>query len=310
MSFLASLVLCALGVTVELTPEAHVSGAELTLGSIAQVHGDDPAEVATVRAVRLGYAPAPGYSRLLQTSRVARELSNQAPQVQVQFLGASACRVWPELEVVRGSAIEAAARKELQRLTGTTDATFELVVPATDLQVPSGTQPAALSAKIESGALKPGQMSVPVQISIDGNPWRSIWSTWKVTMWDTRPVLARDAAAGTLISADMLVLRRLPVASAMGLSPDKLVGATFARAMKEGDAVLPADVVRAVLVQPGATLILEVRNGAVTARKPVTAEQAGARGDRIRVRFMDSDRTIQAVVLGRDRVVIDLGQGS
>lgn len=310
MSLFVSLLLLTLGVRVELAPEAHVTGAELTLGSIASVQGADPAEVAAVSAVRLGYAPAPGYSRLLQTSRIARELGLQAPEVQVSFVGARATRVWPELEVVRGATIESVAREELQRLTGAVDASFELVQPASDLQVPSGRAPAGLSAKLEGGRLTPGQVSIPVQISVDGNPWRSVWSTWNVTMWDTRPVLARDAAAGTAITPDMLVLRRMPVESVEGLTAEKLVGASFARAMKAGEAIQPADVVRAVLVQTGAILTLEVRKGAITARVNVTAEEAGARGDRVRVRLMDSERTMQALVLGRDRVVIDLGQGS
>ena len=106
----------------------------------------------------------------------------------------------------------------------------------------------------------------------------------------------------------MLALRRIPVESTEGLRPDMIVGASFARAMKAGEAVQPGDVVRAVLVEAGATLVLEVKKGGVAARVPVAAEESGARGDRVRVRFLDSDRTIAAVVRSRELVVIDLGQ--
>ena len=47
-----TLFLLVLGVRVELPVEARVRGAELTLGAIAQVSGDDAAAVERVRAVR------------------------------------------------------------------------------------------------------------------------------------------------------------------------------------------------------------------------------------------------------------------
>ena len=57
------------------------------------------------------------------------------------------------------------------------------------------------------------------------------------------------------------------------------------------------------------TLMLEVRKGGVAARVPVSAEESGARGDRIRVRALDSKRSMTGVVRSRELVVIDLGQG-
>jgi len=66
-------------------------------------------------------------------------------------------------------------------------------------------------------------------------------------------------------------------------------------------------VVRELLVQSGASLLLEVRRGAVTARIPAVAEQAGALGDRIRVRPTNGTRTLQARVTARDLARVDMG---
>jgi len=302
--------LLALGVTIELPSEAHVRGAELSLGAIAQVTGDDPAQVARVQAVRLGYAPAPGYSRLLQAARVLREVEAQAAGVALRFEGSTACRVWPEVEVVRGAALEAAARAELASRLGTRDATLELVQPLADLQVPAGDRPLALSAQLPAGDLAPGQVSLPVQVSVDGAQWRNVWTTWRVQIFEARPVLTRDVAAGVEITADMLTRRRVAAKTATALSEAMLIGATLTRAKQAGEELEPSDVVRAVLVPSGATLMLEIRKGAVSARVAVTAEEAGARGDRIRVRTLDTERTLRATVLARDLVRIDLGQGS
>ena len=85
-----TLFLLVLGVRVELPVEARVRGAELTLGAIAQVSGDDAAAVERVRAVRLGYSPAPGYSRLIHVSRVVQEAAAQVPDVRLELAGAGA----------------------------------------------------------------------------------------------------------------------------------------------------------------------------------------------------------------------------
>ena len=111
MTLTASLLLGT--VTVVLPPEANVSGTELRLDAIAKVEGENPAEVAAISSLHLGYAPAPGYSRLLDAQRLALDIERAAPNVDVVFQGARACRVWPETTSISGAAIEAVAREEL-----------------------------------------------------------------------------------------------------------------------------------------------------------------------------------------------------
>jgi flagella basal body P-ring formation protein FlgA len=305
-----TLFLLVLGVRVELPVEARVRGAELTLGAIAQVSGDDAAAVERVRAVRLGYSPAPGYSRLIHVSRVVQEAAAQVPDVRLELAGAGACRVWPQTEMVRGAAIEAAARGELTRLLGARDASVEPVQPVLDLQVPGGKAAPEVRARLAAADVGPGQVTVPVQVLVDGAVWRSLLTTWRVELHELRPVLVRDALAGEEIRADMLERRRVTVNGAPALDLDQLVGSTLARPVDAGRALTAEDVVRNVLVQAGSTLFLEVRKGAVNARVPVFAEEPGSRGDVIRVRLLEGERTLRATVVARDLVTIQLGKGS
>ena len=305
-----SLFLLVLGVRVELPVEARVRGAELTIGAIASVSGDDPAAVERVRKVRLGYSPAPGYSRLIHVSRLTQEAAAQAPGVELRFAGANACRVWPQTELVRGAVIEAAARGELVRLLGTRDASVEPVQAALDLQVPGGSEVPEVRARLATADVRPGQVTVPVQVLVDGAVWRSVLTTWKVELYELRPVLVRDARAGEVLGPELLERRRVAVEGGAALDLDQLIGSTLARPVEKGRALLSADVVRDVLVQSGATLFLEVRNGAVSARVAVTAEEPGSRGDVIRVRLLEGERTLRATVVARDLVTIQLGQGS
>jgi flagella basal body P-ring formation protein FlgA len=305
-----TLLLLGLGVRVELPVEARVRGAELTLGSIAVITGDDAAAVERVRAVSLGYAPAPGYSRLIHVSRMAQEAAVQAPGAELEFTGAGACRVWPHVELVRGAAIEAAARGELLRQLGSQDAGVEVLQRVLDLQVPGGNQAPEVRARLAAAEVKPGRISVPVQVLVDGAVWRSVLTTWRVELYELRPVLVRDGVPGEELRPDMLERRRVTVDGAPALDLAQLIGSSLARPVEAGKALTADDIVREVLVQSGATLYLEVRKGAIVARVPVAAEEAGSRGDIIRVRMIEGERTLRATVVARDLVAIRLGQGS
>ena len=307
---IATLLVLALGVRVELPVEARVRGAELTLGSIATVTGDDAAEVERVRAVRLGYAPAPGYSRLIPAARLKQEAAAQVPGLQLVLAGEPACRVWPQTEIVRGSAIEAAARDALLQQLGNSDASVAPLQPALDLQVPGGAEAPQVRAQLEPAAAKAGQVSVSVQVLVDGAVWRSVLTTWRVQVFELCPVLTRDGAAGEVLREDMLERRRVPVTGAPALDIGQLVGSALSRPVVAGRALVPDDVVREMLVNAGTTLYLEVKKGAVSARVAVSAEEAGARGDTIRVRLLEGERTLRATVVSRDLVAIRLGQGS
>ena len=307
---LTTLFLLSLGVQIELPTEARVRGAELDVGSVAQVTGDDAAEVERVRAISLGYAPAPGYSRLLQVERIAREIQAQAADVELSFTGARACRVWPQLENLPGRTVQAAARSELLRRLGGRDVTLELLQPVADLSVPLGSQAADVHAHIEPSDLQPGRVNVTVQVSVDGAVWRNVITSWRLQEWQLRPVLVREVLAGETLTPALIEHRRVPVERTDTLHAGFLVGARLARSVPAGRALHAEDILREILVQRGAELFLEVRRGNVSARVRVTAEGDGARGDRIQVRLADSGRTLNATVLGRDLARIDMGTGS
>ena len=97
-------------VTVTLPMEAHVRGTEVELGEIAEISGADTSVVASLRALELGYAPAPGYSRLFAARKIQEILSRKAPRVRVCFAGQPACRVYPEVTEISGTEIATAAK--------------------------------------------------------------------------------------------------------------------------------------------------------------------------------------------------------
>ena len=301
-----ALVLLA-GVRVTLPVEARVAGVEIVLGDIATVSGDSAAEVARVRAVSLGYAPAPGHSRLLNALRIAEEVADREPGIALVFDGVGACRVYPEVEALPGARVEQAARAALERAFAGRDVTLAAVQPAADLTLPKGERAPELRAELSAPDPRPGRVGVTVQVSIDGSTWRNVITAWDVQEWQVRPVLVREAAAGETIQAAMLEHRRVPVTRTDALHAGHLVGARLARPIAAGCALYADDEQREILVHSGGSLLLEVRRGAVTARIPAVAEADGALGDEVSVRPTNGTRTLRAKVVARDTARVDMG---
>src|SRR5262245_60225235 len=158
----------AAGVTVTIPVEAKVKGTEIELGEVAQVSGLDPELVERVRAFELGYAPAPGFSRLLTSDGIRAELAKQIPGVDVRVAGERACRVWPELEELSPARLEEAARAEFARAYSGKEATFTLKDPIPAVKIPMGSKPPTIVAHAPTGELFSGVLGMSIEIQVDG----------------------------------------------------------------------------------------------------------------------------------------------
>lgn len=300
------------GVTITLQPQAQVKGSEIDLNSVATVEGDDPTEVARVKALKLGYAPAPGYSRLIVGARLTGDVTRMIPGLAVTIKGADTCRVFPSTERIQGPAFEAAAKAEVLRWFEGRDVELTLLSAVPDVDVPSGNKPPELRAVLGDSALKGGPINVPVRIMIDGGVYRTVWTNWQLAVWEEASVPKRAIAAGETITLDMLEKRRVlsaGVGPEAALAAGLVIGSTAKRELAVGVPVREMDVMRPVLVKRGDTLFLEVRRGNINARVAATADQDARAGERIRVTLLESKRSMNATVITRDLARIELNEG-
>jgi flagella basal body P-ring formation protein FlgA len=297
------------GVTVTLPTEAKVKGGEIELGELCLVAGLDGELVSKVRALELGYAPAPGFSRLLTAERIRAELARAMPGIEVRVTGERACRVWPEVEEIAPVSIEAAARAELTRAFAGREATFTLAEPVGSLRVPQGDQPSRVMAHLSVVEPKSGVLGVPVEVLVDGARYRTTWTSWRVDVWETRPVLNRAVRAGEELRPELFARARVQVGHESKpalLSPGELTGAVAKRDLASGEAVSAHDVHRPAAVVEGATLFLRVRKGSIEARVSAVALETGSIGERVRVKTVEARQELVATVIGRDLCEITL----
>ncbi|MBM3990863.1 MAG: flagellar basal body P-ring formation protein FlgA [Planctomycetes bacterium] len=299
------------GVQVTLLPQATVRGTEIVLSQVATIEGDDAAEVERVRAIKLGYAPAPGYARTLVAPRVSADVARLVPGITIDVKGALSCRVTPQVERVGAAAIEASARAEIARALSGAEHELALNTNLADLEVPAGNGPVDLRAVAGDTALRAGPINVAVRVSVDGQLYRTVWTNWRLSVWEDANVLRRDVAAGETITLDLLERKRVLGGAGAGevtLAAGLALGSTARRPLAAGHVLRESDVLRSVIVKRGDTLFLEVRRGNVHARMPAVAEQDAHPGERIKVTLTDSKRTLAATVVSRELALIDLQQ--
>jgi flagella basal body P-ring formation protein FlgA len=297
------------GATVTLSVEAHVRGTEIELGEVARIAGLDPALVERVRAIELGYAPAPGFSRLVTLDRIRDAVRRALPDADVRLDGEHACRVWPEVEEIRPETIQQSAHVALLRAFAEREAVFTLEDPIARVLVPAGALGAEVVARAPDIELASGIVDVPVEIQVDGARYRTVWTSWRAEIWETRPVLARAVRAGEEVSPDLFQRTRVKVAKdsrPAPLDPSATLGSIAKRDLAPGELVTSLDVHRPAAVTLGSQLFLRVASGAIEARVSVLALDSGAVGDRVRVKTLDSGKELTAFVTGRDQCEIVL----
>lgn len=299
-------------VTVELPMEARCTGTEVELGEIATIRSDDLDLAARVEAIEIGYAPSPGYSRVIRSDRLEQLLTRRMPDVEFHFRGHGRTRVEPTVAKVPAEDLVSTARAELDRVFGPLEAEFSQNRVVQAIDVPASESGWRLRARPGS-IVRPtsGVFTVPVEVYVDGTLYRIVQTSWRAEVFETRSVLARTVRAGDTLTPDMFEARRVRVTSyndRSPLPPAFLEKAVANRNLAPGETVQGSDVYRAAVVQQGARLQLMVTKGRIRATVAAEALHAGAIGESIRVKNLLTEEHLTAVVKSRDLVEIDITQ--
>jgi flagella basal body P-ring formation protein FlgA len=296
-------------VTVTVPVEAKVRGTEIELGEVAQVTGLDGELVSKVRAFELGYAPAPGFSRLMTAERIRADLAKAMPGVEIRVSGERACRVWPATSELDPKEVEDAAKAELLLAFDGKEASFTLKDPIGTVTLPIGDRSRSIVAKKPTGELRSGVIGVPVELMVDGIRYRTLWTSWRVEVWETRDVLKRPVRAGEELAPEHFERQRVRIGHESELprvEPGQAIGAVAKRDLEAGTAVTTSDLTRPLAVTKGTTLYLRVKKGAIEARVAAVALDSGVVGEKIQVQAVESRQVLFATVTGRDACEIKL----
>ena len=148
-----------------------------------------------------------------------------------------------------------------------------------------------------------------VDILVDGELWRTQWTTWNVATWEDVPVLTVRVPKGEKLTRDMFRMERRKVAQgAVGntLNLRKLQDAVAARELVPGEPILPSDVTREMVVTKGHRVQVEVVSGRVSARSAGIALSDGHVGDAIRITLDVNGKELTGTIVGRNHIRVEL----
>lgn len=124
------------------------------------------------------------------------------------------------------------------------------------------------------------------------------------------PVMRRAVSPGEIIRKDdiEIVFRREDqVARDAVTDPNRLIGTTPRSRLRVGEPLRESDTRLPVLVTRSSNVIIRLSHGAMTLTAQGKAEDEGARGDVIRVRNLQSNKMLEATVVGPDTVAVNIG---
>lgn len=283
------------GVTVNLSETAEVRGLDITVDEIATVTADDPAVAARVAALSLGYAPAPGYHRILRADLVQFDLRRALPGVEIDVLGAPRCRVDPMTEQLDVERLWSLASAELEELYVGTDAAIKRDGELAVVEVPLGVAPLELKASHVDRTPSAGPKTVALQLWIDGDLYRTVHVPFSVSMREPRWVLRKSVVAGEVLDASMFELRRVEVTletAQAGVPIDALVGTITTRPIAASAIVTERDIQRPVVIRRNDLVTVVIKSGSIEARDLGSAMHEARVGEMVRINLQSTKREV------------------
>jgi flagella basal body P-ring formation protein FlgA len=270
------------------------------LGDVADITAGDQALLTLL--VRLPLSSMSG-TRLWTRAEIL-ELIRAAvpPGLVIEMTGAECTRV--SLRTVKPAAGEV-ARVLLAHLTSVTpwredELQVRSIANLDSIELPEG----EVQLRVVSHAIPANYRNalIPVEVVFEGRALRTYWVKADVRVHAKVAQLARPVAFGRRLLAEDLRPAECDIEdprAAYVRDCAEAVGMTARRALSTGELLRQDMLNEATLVQSGETVRLTLENGPIRITAPAHALQNGRMGDRIKVRNMDSNRAITAVVTGR-----------
>lgn len=138
-------------------------------------------------------------------------------------------------------------------------------------------------------------------------PFWTLYVPLRMHAWSRAVVAATNLMPNTTLDASDLAMARVDVLATNGgylTDPAQAEGKILRTNVRAGAPILSALLERPWIVHRGETVLLTLRDNAITIRTNVVAMQDGRSGDMIMVQNPDSKKTVQATVTSRGGVEI------
>jgi flagellar basal body P-ring formation protein FlgA len=203
---------------------------------------------------------------------------------------------------ISGSQFVALAKRALGTVSVAGDSALVQAAPVRDQIVPAG----AVSLVLESPLATATYVNVPIDVDVDGSFVRTVFVGYRMQQYVRTAVASHDLVAGTVIAADDLTMGRVPWNGRLGNGTDVLVGRKIFVPFRKGQPVYIEETQTNMIVKPGSSVVLIVNDGGVSVVAEGVARTGGGLGDEVSVYNPSTNHTLSGMVVGPDRVQLDI----
>lgn len=278
--------------------QASVAGPEITLGDLFRNIGERA-------ATRVAVSPAPGERQVFD----AYSLANIANSYGLNWQPSRWDRVVVERpgQRIDGRRLESELTRAVARQIKGRGYEVELDNRAFGVTLPAGvTEPRFDQIRIDE---RSRTVSALVAVPETGDGTRMVAISAKLHPLVDMPVLRVPVMPGTAIEPsdiEWMPVRASSMNQPVATDMKALVGLMPKRPIIPGEPVKLRDLERRMLIQRGATVTLLLRSGAMQLTTQAKATEDGAEGGTVRVQNLQSQITVEAMVIGPDTVEVRL----
>jgi flagella basal body P-ring formation protein FlgA len=289
--------------TVWLREQVSAKSASLVLADIADLSGADEGLTAQLARMPMGSVVD---VRLLSRSEVLSRIQSVVPKPgAVLVTGAEATRVTVATRTPEAAELAAILKTHLASVSPWREEEIEIraIDNLQGILLPQGDVQLRVAGRGMPANLQSALMSV--EATLEGKVLRAYWVKADVRVRARVVQVAKPVPYGVALRAEDLREAVCEIEDARAdyvRNSGEAVGMTVKRALGPGDLLNRNWLNENRLVRNGETVRCLGQNGGIRVTTLARALQNGKLGDRIRVRNIDSDRTITAVVTGQGEV--------
>ena len=298
------------GITVIVAPAARVDGAFITLGQLAEITGEDQAEVDRLRQLKIGNAPAPGSSVVLTKELLGMRLAGTGADFSgIAWMVPDLVTVTANSQSLSGQMLMDKAIGMIEQQTGlganSKDLSIEVLGNVQDFVIPVGNL--TIHTSLPYGIHYSGPTQVVLVINVNGQFVTKVTIQCAVKLYRQIVVAAGPINAGEILTASSLRLERMD-AGKLGAGYfteiNKVINLMARRSLTPGMVVMDSMVNKPILIKRGTLINLVARIGSMEITTTGQAMQNGIEGQLIRVKNINSTKIISGKVLDENTVQV------
>ena len=201
-------------------------------------------------------------------------------------------------QVVPAARLIELAEKTVHAIVNDPDRQVHAEARLTDQTVPAG----KVTIEMQSAQYNPNYISIPLTISVDGKPIRTVVAGYRIITYVHTAVAARDLPAGTVLGATDLTIGRVPYNGRSPLDTASLVGRKLNVNLAHANAIYMESTRINEIVNAGQPVIFILHDGPVVVSADVIARSSGGMGQTVAVYNPLTRKELSGIVTGPAQV--------